>query len=67
MKKCASPLSVALGENTRGSQAGEASPQLHQAKKSVAAKEAHANSLSYAQERMASLYGEIGLPTPPPQ
>jgi len=32
---------------------------------SIAAKEAHTNSMSYAQERMSSLYAEIGLPVPP--
>eukprot|EP00322_Chrysochromulina_rotalis_P025684 CAMPEP_0115865726 /NCGR_PEP_ID=MMETSP0287-20121206/19872_1 /TAXON_ID=412157 /ORGANISM="Chrysochromulina rotalis, Strain UIO044" /LENGTH=155 /DNA_ID=CAMNT_0003320251 /DNA_START=21 /DNA_END=488 /DNA_ORIENTATION=+ len=34
---------------------------------SVAAKEAHTNSMEYAKERMASLYSEIGLPMPPQQ
>jgi len=34
---------------------------------SVAAKEAHTNSVSYAQEQMATLYAEIGLPIPPTQ
>ena len=35
---------------------------------SVAAKEAHTNSKSYAhQEQMATLYAEIGLPIPPTQ
>ncbi len=34
---------------------------------SIAAKEAHTNSMSYAQERMAGLYQEIGLPMPPTQ
>ena len=32
---------------------------------SVAAKEAHTNSMEYAKERMSGLYGEIGLPMPP--
>ena len=32
---------------------------------SLAAKEAHTNSMEYAKERMTSLYSEIGLPTPP--
>ena len=32
---------------------------------SLAAKEAHTNSMEYAKERMTSLYTEIGLPSPP--
>ena len=32
---------------------------------SVAAKEAHTNSMEYAKERMSELYAEIGLPMPP--
>jgi len=32
---------------------------------SIAAKEAHTNSMEYAKQRMTELYGEIGLPMPP--
>ena len=32
---------------------------------SLAAKEAHKNSMDYAKDRMSALYGEIGLPMPP--
>ena len=32
---------------------------------SLAAKEAHKNSMNYAKERMTELYTEIGLPMPP--
>ena len=32
---------------------------------SLAAKEAHTNSMEYAKQRMQELYGEIGLPMPP--
>ena len=32
---------------------------------SVAAKEAHTNSMEYAKQRMTALYQEIGLPMPP--
>ena len=34
---------------------------------SVAAKEAHTNSMEYAKNRMGELYAEIGLPMPPEQ
>jgi DNA-binding protein YbaB len=34
---------------------------------SVAAKEAHTNSMEYAKQRMTELYGDIGLPMPPQQ
>ena len=32
---------------------------------SLAAKEAHTNSMEYAKQRMSELYSEIGLPMPP--
>ena len=32
---------------------------------SLAAKEAHTNSMEYAKQRMSELYTEVGLPVPP--
>ena len=42
-------------------------PDAVSAAVSLAAKEAHKNSMNYAKERMTELYSEIGLPMPPKQ
>jgi len=56
------PISVAVTEQLLAK-----GPEAVSEAVSVAAKEAHTNSMQYAQERMTGLYQEIGLPMPPQQ
>ena len=53
------PISVVVSEEMLAKGAEAVSAAV-----SVAAKEAHENSLSYAKDRMTELYTEIGLPMP---
>ena len=54
------PLSVEVSDELLAQGAAAVSEAV-----SLAAKEAHTNSMEYAKERMTSLYTEIGLPSPP--
>jgi len=54
------PLSVVVSDELLAQGAEAVSAAV-----SLAAKEAHKNSMNYAKERMTELYGEIGLPMPP--
>ena len=56
------PLSVEVTEELLAKGSAAVSEAV-----SVAAKEAHTNSMEYAKSRMSELYGEIGLPMPPQQ
>ena len=60
-KPCAQvPLSVEVSEELLAQGSAAVSEAV-----SVAAKEAHTNSMEYAKQRMSELYTEIGLPVPP--
>mmetsp|Transcript_18328 Transcript_18328/g.31201 ORF Transcript_18328/g.31201 Transcript_18328/m.31201 type:complete len:157 (+) Transcript_18328:49-519(+) len=54
------PLEVTVSEELLAKGAEAVSEAV-----SLAAKEAHKNSMDYAKDRMSALYGEIGLPMPP--
>ena len=56
------PLSVEVTEELLAKGADAVSEAV-----SVAAREAHTNSMEYAKQRMTELYQDIGLPAPPQQ
>jgi len=56
------PISVSVSDELLAKGADAVSEAV-----TLAAKEAHKNSMSYAKDRMTELYTEIGLPMPPAQ